>query len=349
MWRNDSGRWSILSVTLLCSCGAPKKDPLRRLPVVEPLPDTSVDELIASVRANDASATSSAIELVSRGGNAIDTLSENFESLQGLNRQRFYRALLERGPDSVRRAKRILLEHGVRERASHTSPVVWLCLRLIHGEVHDEFVASLSSENPRRAFHAAVVLIETGHPIPPSAPPIAAMLDDEDTRARRNAIRAIRKLGPVARAVAPKLIELLDDPAWNDSSDINDYKAWQDTRDHVLRAEIPGTLLALAPDDPDVISALIRAVGDTDPCFAAHILGCFGDRGRPAIPDLVRLLREARTSYLRTPSAASLGWLVRDDEDAILTLTEALEDSSKTVRKTASDALASIRSTEEEI
>ena len=155
--------------------------------------------------------------------------------------------------------------------------------------------------------------------------------------ARKEALHTIAHFDPTfAHRVLPVVRELLDD------------------EDQVVRSAAQSAYRRFV-DSPETDAhveyfreSLFRGERDQR-WFAAHILGCFGDRGRPAIPDLVRLLREARTSYLRTPSASSLGWLGRDEEDALLTLTEALEDSSKTVRKTASDALARIRSTEEEI
>jgi len=71
----------------------------------------------------------------------------------------------------------------------------------------------------------------------------------------------------------------------------------------------------------------------------AMSLGNMGDVARPAIPALLRALREDKSEEVRGSSAWSLGRLGKEERTVISALTEALNDKAAFVRSQAAEAL----------
>ncbi len=188
-------------------------------------------------------------------------------------------------------------------------------------------------------------------------PGLTAALKSKDEELRLFAIRTLREPKEDAAAAGPALAELLKDP------------------NPTLQAEAVLTLTEISPEDPGVaraVAQLSRTKEQRDICLGAlKKMGSAGagaladllrevkDRkdvntlvqsslmamkeiGKPAVPSLLRILKDAdQPRYAREMAAKNLGEI--GDASAIDGLNDATKDPDARISKAASDALAKIR------
>lgn len=177
------------------------------------------------------------------------------------------------------------------------------------------------AKHPTLSFPAAVAVYQID-PKPDNALAIAGFLDDKDNRAR--AAASLRQLRPTGKAVAIELLVALDSP------------------DETLRLDAAAGLWRIEKN-PAALKAVRKLLASADAKVrerAALDLGAeFGADAKPAVPDLVKRLFDARAA-VRMNSAEALGRLGPVAKDAAPALLAVLEgDEPQYVLSAACEAL----------
>jgi len=113
---------------------------------------------------------------------------------------------------------------------------------------------------------------------PSSVPGLIMMLKDPDDQVRIKALQLVRIMGPDAKAAIPALIEAVRDP------------------DVMVRTVAIGAIGAMGPDAVQALPVLREALSDERmfgmaAAGAAIMIGRLGEPAKPAVPDLIALLR----------------------------------------------------------
>ena len=156
-------------------------------------------------------------------------------------------------------------------------------------------------------------------------------LKSPDWQERLQAIEALAALGPLARPAIPALMAALEDEWPLEGS----YSPFNPFHDYGIRAAAVKTLLAVGPAAerrllreglPRLIVGLENGT-DTTRAHTATALGLLGPRARPAIPALLRQLRNVNQQ-----TDPSVNALVAIGPDSIPGATALLEDEAQDVR-----------------
>jgi HEAT repeat protein len=145
---------------------------------------------------------------------------------------------------------------------------------------------------------------------------IVDALNDSDPVVRETALQVLPKTA--FQAATDDIIKLVSDPV------------------RPVRAAAVLTLLRLAPDHPETVTALIEALHDTSPAAserdlqfsredAAVALGKLGPKAKAAIPDLMDLLTDSNDDLRE--AAASAVWKIERNPSVIPVLAERLQDA----------------------
>jgi len=162
---------------------------------------------------------------------------------------------------------------------------------------------------------------------------LARSLEDEESGVRYEAADALWNLGPEARPAVPSLIRALED------------------EDDSIRELAVQTLGAMRPTTPRILRALVGALDNDPPMrvrrtapfrgfLVVEIFKEMRPSGEPAIPLLIRVLRENEDGYARRGAAMILGWY--GSQEAVPALRQALLDEGPGVPGRAEDALGRI-------
>jgi len=154
----------------------------------------------------------------------------------------------------------------------------------------------------------------------------ALKIPDNDVRV--NAVWAIGKIGPQARASIPELMEALVD---------NDWK---------VRFPAAWALGRIGPDAVETIPSLIHALGDRKVDVrreAVQALGWIGPQTNEVVPALIGSL-EDKDADIRYKAALMLGGFGSTAKEAVPALIDALGDSDELVRRFVPQALGEIGS-----
>ena len=182
---------------------------------------------------------------------------------------------------------------------------------------------ALSDEGDHVAERAAESLEWLGPRSAPAVPQLIAALESPDYFVRWNAAGALGAIGPASEPAIPALIKAADDENGN------------------VRREAVAALSDLALQPNRVIPVLAAKV--TDPVVDARALTglkTFGEASRPAIPEVIKVLKTADEYYTRASAAETLSAIGHGRRDVIEALTSALlNDEDETVRDSAADAL----------
>jgi HEAT repeat protein len=129
--------------------------------------------------------------------------------------------------------------------------------------------------------------------------------------------QALVQLGAKAKGIIPSLIEMLkgEDPS--------------------LRGTADAVLQSIGAD---AVPALVKAIRDKTNDYADGTLGRLGAKARPAIPELVKLLKDTDPK-LRLRAVRCLLQLGPEADDALPALREAAQDGDLTVRRFAEQAV----------
>lgn len=161
----------------------------------------------------------------------------------------------------------------------------------------------------------------------PAVPELIKMLErDQRFPVRESACRVLGDLGPVAKAAAPVLIDLLND------------------QEPVIRRRAARALGQLGAVTTNVIPALISALTNSDwytDEYALLALGNIGPGATNAIPVLVEELRH-RHPDVRAFAANALGNMGPAAQSSIPALVIAVQDQHSGVRQAARSALRKI-------
>ena len=154
----------------------------------------------------------------------------------------------------------------------------------------------------------------------------ALKIPDNDVRV--NAVWAIGKIGPQARASIPELMEALVD---------NDWK---------VRFPAAWALGRIGPDAVETIPSLIHALGDRKVDVrreAVQALGWIGPQTNEVVPALIGSLKDPDAD-IRYKAALTLGGFGSTAKEAVPALIDALGDSDELVRRFVPQALGEIGS-----
>jgi HEAT repeat protein len=163
------------------------------------------------------------------------------------------------------------------------------------------------------------VVTSLGEMGPTAIAPLAATLKDEDPEIRKNAIRALEKIGD-SGAVEP-LVSML-----------------RGEREKGIRQM---AIASLGKMGPSAVAPLIVALKDEDPEIRRNAIWALEKIGDPrAVEPLVSMLEREREASIRQAVVVSLGKM---GPPAIKPLITALKERDHTVRKSAAEALGNIR------
>jgi len=154
----------------------------------------------------------------------------------------------------------------------------------------------------------------------------ALKIPDNDVRV--NAVWALGKIGPQARAAIPELMEALVD---------NDWK---------VRFPAAWALGRIGPDAVETIPSLIHALGDRKVDVrreAVQALGWIGPQTNEVVPALIGSLEDPDAD-IRYKAALMLGGFGSTAKEAVPALIDALDDPDELVRRFVPQALGEIGS-----
>ena len=154
----------------------------------------------------------------------------------------------------------------------------------------------------------------------------ALKIPDNDVRV--NAVWALGKIGPQARAAIPELMEALVD---------NDWK---------VRFPAAWALGRIGPDAVETIPSLIHALGDRKVDVrreAVQALGWIGPQVNEVVPALIGSLKDPDAD-IRYKAALMLGGFGSTAKEAVPALIDALDDPDELVRRFVPQALGEIGS-----
>jgi HEAT repeat protein len=192
---------------------------------------------------------------------------------------------------------------------------------------------------------AAWALVRLGPEAEDAVPPLIAALQDESAKIRECAVDALKGIGPSARPALPSLRLALDDPAIE------------------VRTAAAAALWSLDPKPATakaILPVLREALGDGKTLFvrdsAIKVLNSMGSEARPALPELIALLQDQKSSERgdtakaseRGDTAKALG-SIGPDPRSIQALCAALQDSERAVRYDAAVSLGRIGAGEEKV
>ena len=224
-----------------------------------------------------------------------------------------------------------------------------------------------SRENLLARQSAAMALAKIGTEAKKVVPALIETLVDDDFRIRRSAAGALGKIGPGAAAALPKLIEMLKDQ--DENSLVRQYAATALARIGPRSKGVEAGLVeALSDENPKVHEAAVRALIEINPGeeeadgagpilpalirklkdgdFAARqsALRELGNMGRPAVPDLISVLKNTNEPVVRQYAAMALARIGPEAMNAVPTLTEVLGDKREEVeiRRLAATAVGMI-------
>jgi HEAT repeat protein len=189
------------------------------------------------------------------------------------------------------------------------------------GEVDDQWLEDLYSQNPSEAAAAAKHVEELGED---AVPIIEATLQDSgaDRERRKAALKAVTILGPIATPLIPLVTAELTEPDLTAEAAVAlsfmGRQAFAPLRD------------ALSSDDPVVRREALRSIGklkDRAPLDA-----------RAVVPLLVRSMSDPDPG-VRTVAATYLGIVHEGGAEPVKALIEALKDPAVEVRRAAATAL----------
>jgi HEAT repeat protein len=212
-------------------------------------------------------------------------------------------------------------------------------LRVVELDSAGRVVVEIFPAGSVRRVRAYLGAVRLGFPDPkPEA------VDAELNRARSRALRSkdapvrlkmvqfIGRIGPKAWGTVPALAELLSD------SDM-DVRLW--------------TLVALesiGPPAKEAIPALLRAMdGGDQPTWERHAPDALASIGAPAIPPLIKAIKEDKSATVRAGAAHALGTLANENPDCMEALIGALKDEDPLVRRHAAWGLQAIRPAPKEV
>jgi HEAT repeat protein len=170
---------------------------------------------------------------------------------------------------------------------------------------------------------AAWALGQFGKDAKAAVPGLTRMLADKDHGNPAAAMAALGCIGSEARSVVPELCRLLRDREWSlrepAAAALNkiDPAAAEKEIPRLLEAMRHGNeelryaaslSLALLDERSRYLPELIRGLKDRDPAFrvsACQALGQMGPRARPAVPDLLPLLKD-ETEVIRNTARGAL-------------------------------------------
>jgi HEAT repeat protein len=241
--------------------------------------------------------------------------------------------------------------------------------------VLEVLMAGLKDFDPGVRAQAAEGLWEMQAQARDAAGPLEAVLGDNDPLVRQRAVRALWAIGPPAKAQVPKLLETLRDkdakvrvyaakalwriayqkdgvPVLCDALKSPDVLLRQMAADGLKKIcdEARANHIPFVEKDPKVkvsiasaVPSLIDALKDSDSDvrgLAALSLGLIGPDARVAVPMLVKQLRAATTDPgFRAEIAFALIGISEPSRDAVVALTDCLDDRDNTVRVFAARAL----------
>jgi HEAT repeat protein len=156
-------------------------------------------------------------------------------------------------------------------------------------------------------------------------PVLIAIIRDDKSKVRQQAVSGIGDLGPQGSVVVPALVEML--------KDTDPYVRWAAAQS-----------LGFGPAAKQALSPLIDALHDRDHNvrgMSAFALGRMGPAAEPAVPSLIRALKDDDKQVCRR-AAAALGQLGPAAHDAVPALLKALGEDDPELVESAARALGGI-------
>jgi HEAT repeat protein len=189
-------------------------------------------------------------------------------------------------------------------------------------------LADHPSEAVRATAVAALNQAGTYGPLGPDAvAELVAALGHKEERVRAAAVGQLGGIGRKAKAAVPALIEALrKDPMPS------------------VRSAVATALGQIGQPREEVLKALCQALWDRDAGpsgYAAHAIGSLGAKARPAVPELLGLLRRGAPDQ-RSSVLDALGFLGPLTREVVLAVVAALRDPDASVRCNAARVLIAL-------
>ncbi len=188
---------------------------------------------------------------------------------------------------------------------------------VFQGKSVGAWAKQLGDRSSVRRQEAAIALRFVGPAATPAVPDLTRALSDESPWVRANAADALEAIGPAAVAAVPDLVRLLGDRVAGESA-----------------------AYALAAVGPEAVPALREAISTNDLDVLDHVCLALGEMGlaaRPAVPDLIALLKDEDRRGMAAEALGHLGPV------AVPTLIEALAHADANVRFGAVEALGNAK------
>jgi HEAT repeat protein len=161
-----------------------------------------------------------------------------------------------------------------------------------------------------------------------SVPLLAKLLDERDRDLRRAALVHLHHAGPAAQGIELRLVEIM--------------KRDDDGTCRTLAAE---ALATFAPDSPNVIGELVKALDDLEGLPARQIIGALGRcgaRAKDAVPRLIQILGDEDAPH-RWDAAGALGAIGPEAKAAIPALMDRFgKEKEALIRAAIAEALLQI-------
>jgi HEAT repeat protein len=184
-----------------------------------------------------------------------------------------------------------------------------------------DLIAALKTPDPAVRDRAAWALQHFPEATAVIVPALMGCLDDPDSRVRESAAISLAVFGPAAKPALPQILKLA-------VSTLNP------------RMTMPRAAMAI--DVEATLTALTNTLASgsvNDRRVAARSLGVFWGAGGPAVPALVKSLKDA-DAEVRVNAALALGEIRKQPEVVVPALMENLSDPDLHVRKVAAVTLA---------
>lgn len=195
---------------------------------------------------------------------------------------------------------------------------------VVAGDNTAKLLQDLKSSDLQVRLQAIQTLGDNGQPSLEVLQALSRQLKDKLPLVRAHAASALGHFGPAARPAIEALAPLVTD------SDAR-------VRRMAIRA-----LARIRPGPEVSVPLLVKAMKDTDPAVRTHVLTILAEIGKPAVPALVKALKNEKSSYWACLVLAEIG---PDAADAAPGLAELLASNAKPeVRREATLALGKIGS-----
>jgi HEAT repeat protein len=204
------------------------------------------------------------------------------------------------------------------------------------------FVPLLRDQNAEVRAISAYAISYIGKPAKSAVPALIPLLRDADIQVRSHTLKALRSIGKPAEMAIPFIIPLLreQDPETQHNDPFDSLPS--DLSKPHIRAEAASALAAMGDLARPALPDLLPLLKDRSSIAKRHALEAIGNMGQSAqsaIPDIIPLLKEDSMLEVQSSAARILGNFGEPAKAAIPALVSLLHNQWSSVRSSAAEAL----------